>query len=578
MRKIFLMLFFTVPFASVSMGQVKIGDNPGSISPGSVLELESTSKALTLPRMTTVQMEAIPSPIKGMIVFNIDSNCIYLFKANNVWTSIIPALPEYNPWPYNSDPQSQGSGIIGNAKGIIALTGSGLVASGDYSHAEGLNAVASGKYAWSFGNADTASANGSVAMGTENKASGINSLAMGYKNIAANQSAVSLGQENKDSGWASMAIGLKNSIGSQANYSHTLGYNNRVAAGWSGVILGESNTIRNGRANIALGANNIADGNFNILGGKENETVTGNTNFLAGEKNIVLSGNSNIVLGFNNTASGNYNHLSGNYNSTIAGNSNILNGQNNIINSGSSNALFGFNNTASANYAAAIGNGNTVQNESAIAFGNNNKDSGWASIAGGFENVIENNVKFSAAFGYKNISGKNNSLLLTTPGAATFSAGAANINSGYGSIALGGNNRTTNLFSMASNHYTLSNAYAMSAFGHYNDTIAAYPGQNFNSGEMLFSIGNGIDNASRRNSFTMLRNGFTSINTSANTGPNIPRAELDVKGTGAIIVPVGTSAQRPVTPVVGMIRMCSDCGRGGTAVLQGYDGNNWVDL
>ena len=578
MRKIFLMLFFTVPFASVSMGQVKIGDNPGSISPGSVLELESTSKALTLPRMTTVQMEAIPSPIKGMIVFNIDSNCIYLYKANNVWTSIIPAIPEYNPWPYNSDPQTQGSGIIGNAKGIIALTGNGLVASGDYSHAEGLNAVASGKYAWSFGNADTASANGSVAMGTENKASGINSLSMGYKNIAANQSAVSLGQENADSGWASMAMGLKNSIGNQANYSHTLGYNNRVTAGWSGVILGESNTIRNGRANISLGANNIADGNFNILGGKENETVTGNTNFLAGEKNKVLSGNSNIVLGFNNTASGNYNHLSGNNNTTVAGSSNILNGQNNIINSGSSNALFGFNNSASANYAAAIGNGNTVQNESAIAFGNNNKDSGWASVTGGFENVIENNVKFSSSFGYKNISGKNSALLLTTPGAATFSAGASNINSGYGSIALGGNNRSSNLFSIASNHATLANTYAMSAFGHYNDTIAAYPGQNFNSGEMLFSIGNGIDNASRRNSFTMLRNGFTSINASANTGPNLPRAELDVKGTGAIIVPVGTSAQRPVTPVVGMIRMCSDCGRGGTAVLQGYDGNNWVDL
>ena len=578
MKREYLLMLCAVLFVSVTMGQVKIGGNPGNISPGSVLELESTSKALTLPRMTTVQMEAIPSPIKGMIVFNVDSNCIYLYKANNVWSSIIPAIPEYNPWPYNSDPQAQGSGIIGNAKGIIALTGNGLVASGDYSHAEGLNAVASGKYAWSFGNADTASANGSVAMGTENKASGINSLSMGYKNIAANQSAVSLGQENTDSGWASMAMGLKNSIGNQANYSHTLGYNNRVAAGWSGVILGESNTIRNGRANMVFGANSIADGNFNSLLGKENETVTGNTNLLAGEKNKVLSGSSNIVLGFNNTTAGNYNHLSGNNNSIIAGNSNMLQGQNNIINSGSSNSLLGINNTASANYAAAIGNGNVVYYQSAVALGQNNKDSGWASITGGLENVLENNVQYSAAFGFKNISTRNNRLLYTTPGAATFSAGAANINSGYGSIALGGNNRTTNLFSMASNHYTLSNAYAMSAFGHYNDTIAAYPGQNFNSGEMLFSIGNGIDNASRRNSFTMLRNGFTSINTSANTGPNLPRAELDVKGTGAIIVPVGTSAQRPVTPVVGMIRMCSDCGRGGTAVLQGYDGNNWVDL
>lgn len=578
MKREYLLMLCAVLFVSVTMGQVKIGDNPGNISPGSVLELESTSKALTLPRMTTVQMEAIPSPIKGMIVFNVDSNCIYLYKANNVWSSIIPAIPEYNPWPYNSDPQAQGSGIIGNAKGIIALTGNGLVASGDYSHAEGLNAVASGKYAWSFGNADTASANGSVAMGTENKASGINSLSMGYKNIAANQSAVSLGQENTDSGWASMAMGLKNSIGNQANYSHTLGYNNRVAAGWSGVILGESNTIRNGRANMVFGANSIADGNFNSLIGKENETVTGNANLLAGEKNKVLSGNSNIVLGFNNAAAGNYNHLSGSNNSNVAGNSNILNGQNNLNNAGSSNVLFGIRNTANANYAAAIGNGNTVQNESAVAFGNNNKDSGWASVTGGFENVIESNVKYSASFGYKNIAAKNNSLVSTTPGAATFSAGAANYNSGYGSIALGGNNRPSNLFSLSSNHATLSNAYAMSSFGHFNDTISAYPGQNFNAGEMLFTIGNGIDNASRRNSFTMLRNGFTSINASSNTGPNIPRAELDVKGTGAMIVPVGTSAQRPATPVVGMIRMCSDCGRGGTAVLQGYDGNNWVDL
>ncbi len=578
MKKIFLMFLFAASSAYVTNGQVKIGDNPGSISPGSVLELESTTRALTLPRMTTVQMEAIPSPVNGMIIFNTDSNCIYLYKSGNIWTSISPSIPGYEPWPYNSVPAAQGPGAIGNAKGIIALTGNGLVASGDYSHAEGLNSVASGKYAWSVGNADTASASGSVAMGTENKASGINSLAIGQKNIAASQSAVSLGQENADSGWASLAMGLKNSIGSQANYSHTLGYNNRIAAGWSGVILGESNTIRNGRANMLMGANNMAEGNFNNLAGKENETVTGNSNFLAGEKNKVLSGNSNMLLGNNNVSSGNYNHLSGNSNSNVAGNSSILNGQNNINNAGSSNALFGIGNTANAYYSAAIGNGNSVLNESAVALGNNNKDSGWASVTGGFENVMESNVKYSSSFGYKNISAKNNALVSTTPGAATFSAGAANNNSGYGSIALGGNNRSTNLFSLASNHNTLSNSYAMSAFGHYNDTIAAYPGQNFISGEMLFSIGNGIDNTSRRNSFTMLRNGFTSINASANTGPNIPRAELDVKGTGALIVPVGTSAQRPATPVVGMIRMCSDCGRGGTAVLQGFDGNNWVDL
>ena len=80
----------------------------------------------------------------------------------------------------------------------------------------------------------------------------------------------------------------------------------------------------------------------------------------------------------------------------------------------------------------------------------------------------------------------------------------------------------------------------------------------------------------RRNSLTMLRNGFTTINTTAAAGPNIPRAELDVRGTGAIIVPVGTTAERPATPVTGMIRFCTDCPGG--PVLQGYDGTNWVNL
>ena len=74
----------------------------------------------------------------------------------------------------------------------------------------------------------------------------------------------------------------------------------------------------------------------------------------------------------------------------------------------------------------------------------------------------------------------------------------------------------------------------------------------------------------------MMRNGFTSINTTNQTGANEPRAELDVKGTGAIIVPVGTTAQRPETPVVGMIRFCTDCPGG--PVLQGFDGTNWVNL
>ncbi|MBE0660884.1 MAG: hypothetical protein IH597_00305 [Bacteroidales bacterium] len=56
---------------------------------------------------------------------------------------------------------------------------------------------------------------------------------------------------------------------------------------------------------------------------------------------------------------------------------------------------------------------------------------------------------------------------------------------------------------------------------------------------------------------------------------NAPRsnAELDVHGTGAIIVPVGTTAQRPSPPVQGMIRFNTSSGE-----FEGYNGTTWVTL
>ncbi|MEI2748920.1 MAG: hypothetical protein V9E88_09205 [Ferruginibacter sp.] len=133
-KGIWILLSVMVSSFSAS-AQMKIGDNPSTISPGSILELESTSKALTLPRMTTTEMQAIPSPLNGMIIFNTDSNCIYLYKSNNVWASINPDTNAAVSWPYHSNNQAVGTN--GNGQGIISLTGEGLTASGNYSHAEG---------------------------------------------------------------------------------------------------------------------------------------------------------------------------------------------------------------------------------------------------------------------------------------------------------------------------------------------------------------------------------------------------------------------------------------------------------
>ncbi len=914
MKKVLMLVVCFHFIVSISRAQVKIGDNPGAISTGSILELESTSKALTLPRMTTVQMQAIPSPLNGMIIFNTDSNCIYLYKTNNVWASISADAPAAANWPYRSNDNVIGT--PGNRAGIISLTGSGLVASGEYSHAEGLNSVASGNYAWSSGISDTASGAASMAIGSQNRALGLYSFAAGFKNIAGYQSSFTMGQENADSGWASLAVGIRNKIFNQISYSNALGYeneirggssntvmgesnivqsgramvnmgyaniitagnysstfgtsndvlagnshftggenntiksgnansifgqnniadgnylgsmgrdnivfyqsamafgqgnkdsgwasiagglnntilegvqyastfgnNNRVNAGVSSVLLGESNTLNGGKgnaligylnagegdyniaagtinnivsgtANSVFGQNNIADGSYlgaigkdnivffqssialgqsnkdsgrasitgglnntirsgvqysNAFGngnqlnsgtahtalgesnivtsgrangtfgfaniieagnysntfGTANDVLAGNSHITGGENNTVKSGNANSIFGQNNFAegsylgalgkdnivfyqssvalgqgnkdsgfasiagglnnvvktgvlyssmlgnanlvnagsshtllgesnlikagranstmgyaniidAGNYSNAFGTANDVVAGNSHVAGGENNTVRSGNANTVFGQNNIAEGSYLGAIGKDNIVFYQSSVALGQSNRDSGWASVAGGLGNVIEEGVKFSATFGSNNIASANPSLSVANSGVGTFTAGLNNYNSGYASIALGASNMPSNMYSLSANYSTLSNSFGMSSFGHFNDTASALQGTSYQPGEMLFSIGNGTSTTARRNSFTMLRNGFTSINTTAEQGANMPRAELDVKGTGAIIVPVGTSAQRPETPVTGMIRFCTDCGS--TPVLQGFDGTNWVNL
>ena len=46
-----------------------------------------------------------------------------------------------------------------------------------------------------------------------------------------------------------------------------------------------------------------------------------------------------------------------------------------------------------------------------------------------------------------------------------------------------------------------------------------------------------------------------------------------ITSTGALILPVGTTAQRPSTPVVGMFRFNSTTDR-----FEGYNGASWVIL
>ncbi len=56
-------------------------------------------------------------------------------------------------------------------------------------------------------------------------------------------------------------------------------------------------------------------------------------------------------------------------------------------------------------------------------------------------------------------------------------------------------------------------------------------------------------------------------------GTTDPQAALEVVGTDAIVVPIGTTTQRPDSPQTGMVRFNSTTGR-----FEGFDGTEWLDL
>lgn len=75
LRKLYFYFFFL--FGFISLAQVKIGDNPESINPYIILELESTDKAFLFPRMTSAQRDAafdLNDAPAGLAIFNTTSN------------------------------------------------------------------------------------------------------------------------------------------------------------------------------------------------------------------------------------------------------------------------------------------------------------------------------------------------------------------------------------------------------------------------------------------------------------------------------------------------------------------------
>jgi uncharacterized protein (TIGR02145 family) len=114
MKKIIFMLFAVAIFSGAS-AQVKVGDNPTTITSSAVLEIESTTKGLLLPRMTTTQRNAIASPTNGLFIFNTSNNSFELYKATcSCWVSI------------NDGGNSAATNLANNAPSVSSINYTGV--------------------------------------------------------------------------------------------------------------------------------------------------------------------------------------------------------------------------------------------------------------------------------------------------------------------------------------------------------------------------------------------------------------------------------------------------------------------
>lgn len=84
MKKIIILALTLLSGLFGSTAQVGIGTETPDLS--SILEIESTSQGILIPRMTTAQRDAIASPAEGLQIYNITNNSSDIFS-NGTWKS-----------------------------------------------------------------------------------------------------------------------------------------------------------------------------------------------------------------------------------------------------------------------------------------------------------------------------------------------------------------------------------------------------------------------------------------------------------------------------------------------------------
>ena len=103
-RGVYKLILITLLITATASAQVGIGTTTPESS--SALQIDSTTGGFVPPRMTNTQMNAIPTPLEGSIVYNTTFSALFLYSSgtwNNITRPDLPSIVLTKDWGADDD-------------------------------------------------------------------------------------------------------------------------------------------------------------------------------------------------------------------------------------------------------------------------------------------------------------------------------------------------------------------------------------------------------------------------------------------------------------------------------------------
>lgn len=365
------------------------------------------------------------------------------------------------------------------------VEGLGNIASGKYSHAEGQSTVASGEQAHSEGSKTKAVGDRAHAEGDSNESNALNSHSEG----SGNKILTSVGSSDTPG----TGSGGSTPSGDDWSIDDHLGVNSHVE--------GSQNLVYGYSAHVE-GANNKVKGHYAHTEGAQN-TVDAEAAHAEGLTNTIdAKSKAAHVEGYNNSIKeAIYTHIEGMSNSTVPNKGSIRYGH-----------IEGYNNKIISNFANNyIDSGHVEGTDNIVSAGNGHAE-GSNTQATGINSHAQNSNTVASGPNSTAIGSKT-----TAAGESSFAGGLETVAKDIASLAFGTKNTAVGWNATAFGSYNKSyidqfiiGKYAKNVDDPWNSDTYPY-----------FAIGNGDNDTTRKNAFTVYREGFAELQKQGTTDNSV---------------------------------------------------------